>query len=357
MTPLTKLASALCQAHPHLLLESTAGRLTPLAFAPLHQELDAFAKGCGVYDLGWLQHIAVRGEDRVRWLSGMVTNAVQQLPEGQGNYSFLLNAQGRIQGDAYVYREADQLVLEIEAGQVDKLLAHLDHFIIMDDVTLQDMDVGAIGLAGSQTPEVLAKLGIAVPRLDASVAAVMQTASLGDLPVTLVGLKIGETPRYEIWAKPADLLAIWTKLVAAGASPCGLAAIETMRVLDAIPRYGVDLTDKDLAQETSQTRALNFNKGCYLGQEIVERIRSRGAVHRALRSFELSGSLPSLPAEIMADGKNIGKLTSAAKVPHGEIDLLIAQGIVRVDGLTSGAALTYNGGTAKPLDRPPAVLK
>ena len=90
------------------------------------------------------------------------------------------------------------------------------------------------------------------------------------------------------------MLAVWETLQAAGATPCGLEAMEALRVLEATPLYGIDLNDRDLPQETAQTRALNFSKGCYLGQEIVERIRSRGKVNRQFRQFALHGA-PAFP--------------------------------------------------------------
>ena len=312
--------------------------------------------GCGVYDLGWVTHIAVRGEDRLRWLSGMVTNAVQQLPEGQGNYSFLLNAQGRIQGDAFVYHDTDHLVLAIDTDQEHKILAHLNHYIIMDDVELEGLcpQFESIGLAGTEAADVLQRLGLSVPELPLDATAMIHHQWLEGSAVTIVRVKMGETPRYEIWAKPAEIPGIWKQLIAGGAQPCGLDAVEALRILEGIPRYGIDLADRDLPQETSQTRALNFNKGCYLGQEIVERIRSRGAVHRSLRQFQLSGPLPSLPADLHAGDTAIGKLTSAVEIPWDGGNAIFAMGIVRTEALTRSDLLTYNGGTAVLLDRPPA---
>ena len=89
-----------------------------------------------VHDLGWLKRVAVRGEDRLRWLSGMVTNTVTDLGEDAGAWNLVLNAQGRIQGDLTVWRERDGVELQIAADQYDKLLGHLERFIIMDDVEL-----------------------------------------------------------------------------------------------------------------------------------------------------------------------------------------------------------------------------
>ena len=103
-------------------------------------EIAAQAQGAAAHDLGWMRRVAVHGEDRFRWLSGMVTNTVVDLATDSGAWNMVLNAQGRIQGDLTVWREGDKLELEIAADQYDRLLGHLEHFIIMDDVELVAQD-------------------------------------------------------------------------------------------------------------------------------------------------------------------------------------------------------------------------
>jgi folate-binding protein YgfZ len=355
LTPPTVLADELSREQPNLRLASIGGRLTPLAFAALEKELGALSQGCGVYDLGWMTQIAVRGEDRLRWLSGMVTNAVQQLQDGEGNYSFLLNAQGRIQGDAYVFREAEQILLMMEADQAARVLAHLDQFIIMDDVMLESIGdkISSIGIAGPQALGLLAQFQVVPPTLSASAGTALQPSRLCGVPIYLATLQAADTLRYEIWSSSTTLPTLWNHLLTAGAQPCGLASVEALRILHGIPRFGVDITDRDLPQETSQTRALNFDKGCYLGQEIVERIRSRGAVHRALRQLQLSGEVPSLPADLTRNGASVGRLTSAVTLPGTDGEIVYAIGIVRAEAVMRGESLTYNEGTATLLDGPP----
>ena len=99
-------------------------------------EIAALQQEAAAHDLGWMRRVTVRGEDRFRWLSGMVTNTVNDLPENGGAWNLVLNAQGRIQGDLTIWREGDSLDLVIAADQYEKLMSHLDHFIIMDDVEL-----------------------------------------------------------------------------------------------------------------------------------------------------------------------------------------------------------------------------
>ncbi len=120
-------------------------------------------------------------------------------------------------------------------------------------------------------------------------------------------------------------------------------AVERLRILEGTPAYGIDIRDRDLPQETNQLRALNFTKGCYLGQEIVERIRSRGNVRRTFSGFLLDGvQSPGTP--ILADGKQVGELTSVARVNipvSGE--RVVALGPIRREALESQAALTAGG--------------
>ena len=97
-------------------------------------------------------------------------------------------------------------------------------------------------------------------------------------------------PHYEFWLPSAGLAKLWSCLRTGGATPVGCASLEAFRIAEGIPAYGIDMVERDLPQETAQMRALHFSKGCYLGQEIVERIRSRGNVHRHLRPLELTGA-------------------------------------------------------------------
>jgi folate-binding protein YgfZ len=342
LTPLSAGLGNGIETAPH------CGARTPRVFAGVEQELSSLQQGCGVGDLGWRGKILVTGEDRLRWLNGMVSNAVQGLPEEQGNYSFLLSVQGRIQGDCYVYRRAQDLLLDTSLDQVPLLLQHLDHYIIMDDVELKNVTAEWTGLslAGPRTGEVLGALGCH-PQASAAPNRSLQSLKVGETDCTLV---VAGDARYELWFSPVDVLAVWETLLAAGATACGLEAIEALRVLDGVPLYGVDLNDRDLPQETSQTRALNFSKGCYLGQEIVERIRSRGKVNRTFRQFSLEGTLPtSLPLDLSSGDQVVGRITSLTSAGSPQP---VALGFVRLEVLERNQPITYDGGTASLFSAP-----
>jgi aminomethyltransferase len=147
---------------------------------------------------------------------------------------------------------------------------------------------------------------------------------------------------YELWAAAADAFSIWGALTAAGATPVGGEALEMFRVAAGMPRYGLDIRERDLPQETAQVKALNFAKGCYIGQEIVERIRSRGNVHRTFIGF-LPQSVPPSGAKVQVEGKDVGEVTSALTIPVDSSDRALALGYIRREFGKPGTAVQIGG--------------
>ena len=166
----------------------------------------------------------------------------------------------------------------------------------------------ALGIAGPRAATTLAEAGLPVP---ASPWHMSETTWQGH-SVTVIAAHSPLVPRYEIWMERESVVEMWNALQAVGSLPCGIDAIESLRILEGIPAYSVDITAKDLPQETNQVRALHFNKGCYLGQEIVERIHSRGNVHRTFTGFILADDKPTPGTPLLAEGKPVGEITSIA---------------------------------------------
>ena len=287
----------------------------------------------------------------------MVTNSIADLQPGQGNYNFLLNAQGRIQGDAFIFAEPSAFLIETSRDQLAAIIAHLDHFIIMDDVELTDISATRSGLliAGLQAPPLLNQLHLPVTDL-----ATLQTATLSwnGYNILLIHAYSPIVPRFELWSNPATIATLSHAIIEAGATPCEPDAVEALRILEGTPRYGTDIrnsdTARDLPQETAQTRALHFSKGCYLGQEIVERIHSRGNVHRTFTGFLLEGALPApgTPLTSEPDSKPVGELTSVAAIPLPGGPTQLALGYIRREALDRGTPLKYPGGQAIPVTLP-----
>ena len=325
------------------------GVLTPRELDERATESAALATGAAAHDLGWLRRVAVRGEDRFRWLSGMVTNMVNDLAPNAGAWNLVLNAQGRIQGDLTVWRTRDQLELEFAVDQYDRLLAHLEHFIIMDDVELVPLSgEAACGLTGPAADQVLARVGL--PVLSGPMTSTR--VEWNGMDLRLAREYGAAAPHYVIRVPEPQLGKLWMYLRTAGAIPVGSRAVEAYRIAEGIPAYGIDIVERDLPQETSQLRALHFSKGCYLGQEIVERIRSRGNVHRHLRQFELEGPLPAPGSELkLEDGTVAGHITSAAELALPAATRIFALGLIRAEAETRTEPLRYATGTATGVAR------
>jgi folate-binding protein YgfZ len=328
----------------------------------LTTQIDAILHGAAFAPITDRAFLRITGPDATRWLNGMVTNNIKDLKPGEGNYNFLLNAQGRIQGDCTIYRDPSEgdptYLLETSTDQIETLQQLLDKFIIMDDVELNPHDaLSGILVTGQQALSIVMALGNAnhqaAPCTSATQAPpalalnLKQTLYAG-APVFLIQAHSQLMPQIEIWSGPATAASIFAELGSTTALPASPEALEAYRILSGTPRYGVDIrntdTNKDLPQETAQAHALNFNKGCYVGQEIVERIHSRGNVHRIFTPFTLTGELPTVPTPLEANGKSAGELTSVVQIG----DTIYALGYARREALDTNATLTYAGGTATP---------
>jgi folate-binding protein YgfZ len=325
-------------------------------FGDARAEFQALLGGCGIYDLGERAKISVTGGDRVRWLNGMISNNVRDLASGHGVYAFLLNAQGRIQADLYAFQRGESLLIDIEGAQREKVLQLFDRYIIADDVEIADISdkLTALGLTGPESRHVLERAGIVVPNL-----AHLQFAEAVWQQKSITLLHSGEKAResWQIWIAPEHAGALRDALVTAGARPTGTAALNLFRIARGIPQFGVDIRERDLPQETGQTRALNFTKGCYLGQEIVERIRSRGAVHRQFTGFDVEGTLPAPGAKIVVaeseSGKEVGEITSSAILPLPGGDRPVALGYLRREAAEKD--LRADSAKLKPAPLPLAI--
>jgi folate-binding protein YgfZ len=314
----------------------------PADFGDVQAEFQALVSGCGVYDLSGRAKISLKGSDRVRWLNGMITNNVRDLAPGHGVYGFLLNPQGHILGDLYAYNQGESLLVDTDQTQLEKILAVFDKYIIMDDVEVADSSAvtTALGIAGPKAAECLSAAGFVFPALQALqfVEAVWHgmnlTVARGDNPLA---------ESFEIWLAPENVEKVREALVNASAKLVGSAAVELLRVAAGVPRYGVDIRERDLPQETEQERALSFVKGCYVGQEIVERIRSRGQVRRKFSGFAVRGKLPAVGDKIQVDGKEVGEITSAVSLPWAGGDQNVALGYVRREVAVPGKSLDAGG--------------
>jgi folate-binding protein YgfZ len=310
-------------------------------------ELTALTAGCGVYRPERAL-LSLSGRDRVRWLNGMVSNNVRDLSPGRGIYAFVLTSQGHIQADLYAFNRGESIVVETERSQAETVLAIFRKYIIMDKVEIEDLreNTAVIGLAGRNSEKVLSSLGL-TPHLDSL------QAMAGDLSGTEITLLRGDNPQfpnYELWMAADRAQSVWDALLTAGAEEVNDDMLEAFRIICGIPKVGQDIRERTLPQETGQDRALNFTKGCYIGQEIVERIRARGAVHKTFTGFELEGPLPLAGVKIQSDGKDVGEITSVLAAPS--VGKQLALGYLRKEFAGGDKELKAGEAIVKPVALP-----
>ncbi len=359
-TPLQQALSAAAESPSPAAEADYRGVTSAARFGGLQAEFSALLEGGAVYDLGFRARISLTGGDRMRWMNGMVTNNIRDLSAGHGVYAFLLTPQGRILGDLDVYNLGESLVVETDRSQVEKILATFDHYIIMDDVEVTDISERqtSLGVAGPKARAILNAAGIEVPLLEAlQLITPRCNCDCGCVECTVIRGEDAQRESYEIWLAPRDVYKTWQALLAAGASPVGSEALEMQRIAAGIPLYGVDIRERDLPQETELMRALNFNKGCYVGQEIVERIRSRGNVHRKFTGFLAEGRADITPgAKIILAEKEVGEITSVALLPAPTGDRTIALGYIRREAGVPGREVTIAGAKATVVQLPPESM-
>lgn len=259
-------------------------------------------------DLSERGKIRVTGEDRARLLHALSTQNIQAMQPGEGAYTFFLNAQGRILADANVFCFEDHFLLDTEPETARSLFEHIDRYIIADDVTIADetAPTATIGVEGPEAERALQSLGAPVPE-DDHATATWEDAIVARVSSTGAG-------GYVAFIPAAAKNSFVSKL--AGLPQADQEDARIVRIEHGLPRYGEELTDRYLIQETGQLRAVNFSKGCYLGQEIVERVRSRGQVHRVLRKLELETSEMLAPGtKIVSAGADAAEIASCVLSP------------------------------------------
>lgn len=307
----------------------------------------ALRESAGVLDLSFRSRICITGTDRARWLNGQVTNNVKDSRVGQGCYAALVNAKGKLQSDLNIYCLADELLLDFEPGLTASVSQRLEKYIIADDVQLMDVapHYGLLSVQGPKSDAVVQGLGLfnEIPTQPMHFTSI-KDATLGEL--YLMNQPRMGTNGFDLFVPTPALGAVMDKLIAAarelGGRACGWTALETARVEAGIPRFGVDMDESNLAPEAGiESRAISYTKGCYIGQEVIARIRTYGQVAKSLRSLRLADDLKTLPSKgdrLFHDGKEVGFVTSAVKSPSLQAN--IALGYVRKEFNEPGTRLT-----------------
>jgi folate-binding protein YgfZ len=252
---------------------------------------------------GTRTRLRITGADRADFLHGQSTNDVKRLEVGQGCYAAFLNAKGKMRGEGYIICQADGFLLETSPG----LAQSLEKFIITEDVVIEDRST-ALG-------EWLV-IGDARPGLPTNAATFQHPLGLG----VISGERMTETIDAE--------------------------ALEVLRIEAAVPRWGMDMDENTIPNEAGlEKRAISYDKGCYIGQETIARIKTYGHVNRQLVQMALTGqAVPARADKLVADGREVGQVTSA--VFSSRLGKPLALGYVRREFAMASVMLKWNNQTA-----------
>ncbi len=286
-------------------------------------EYAALTTGVGIVDFHDRTQIELTGADRAIFLHNFTTNEIQSLKPGQGCEAFVLDVRGHTIGHVVVFCTPDSLVLDTVPGQAEKLTQHLDRYLIREQVEIYDRsdDWSELLLAGGEAEQLLHQLVESVPvdPLD------HRPARLAGQPIWLRRVEIAG-PNSFLIAGAADAIdAAEIALAAEGATMCGSAAFEAVRIEAGYPWFGLDITDKNLPQEVDRNdKAISFSKGCYLGQETVARIDALGHVNKLLRCVRFTATGVPPPGTQLRNGAIVaGELTSSTFSPMLEAPLAL----------------------------------
>ena len=313
-------------------------------------EYQALRKSAGILDLSFRGRICLLGNDRIRFLHGQITNDLKKLAVGEGCYSALTNAKGKMESDLNIFNLPDEVLIDFEPGLTEKISQRLEKFIVADDVQIADATphYGLLTVQGPKAADVVRAVGLfgGIPEKNLAIIKISD-ATLGEIYLANQD-RIGNIG-FDLFVPNQSLAAVADKLIAAakslGGRACGWTAFETARIEAGIPRFGADMDETNLPLECGiEDRAVSYNKGCYIGQEVLNRIHSIGHVTKELRGLRLADDLKALPHKgdkLFHDGKDVGYITSAMKSPS--LNANIALGYVRREANQISTELTLKG--------------
>jgi folate-binding protein YgfZ len=318
------------------------GTETAVSFGDSGAEWEALDTRCALLDMSHRRSILVTGEDREAYLQGQLSNDVRLLHEGVGQPALLLSAVGKVESMLALYDRGEAFEIVVDGDLLERTKIRAEQFVVADDVEFEDTGTcDTLGLCGPEAAGMLARLGVVVP---AEACGVSDSVLAGN-PICVRSRADFRVPMYELLAD--DAAGMWSELEEAGAFPTGFQALETLRMESGLPRYAIDVDADRIALEARLEWAIHFSKGCYVGQEVIERAVSRGRLNRRLCLLELDGSVP-LGAQVEEGGEN-DCVTSVARSPKlGRIALAY----ISRDRAVAGVKVHVGGVTARVLEWP-----
>ncbi|MGA2255864.1 MAG: glycine cleavage T C-terminal barrel domain-containing protein [Thermoguttaceae bacterium] len=296
-------------------------------FGDWEGEYRAFRGRAGLFRPPTVAQVEITGTQRAEFLNRLCTNKLDRILPGEGCETFLADANGRILHHVLVYAGPESLVLHTAAGLGPKLCSHLDYYLIREDVQFHDRSLqwGELILAGPQSANVLQLLlGENLPSGDGYLANF--NAGWDGRPLMIRRLQERGFQNFQLAGETVDMGTLWRALRQLGATACGMRALESVRIEEGFPVIGLDITEKTLPQEVGRNeKAISLTKGCYLGQEIVARIDSRGAVNKILSGIRFQTSdVPPSGGKLTHGGQAAGQITSAAYSPGFGVSVALA---------------------------------
>src|SRR5436190_11593106 len=287
-------------------------------------EHSVLVQNAGILDLSFRSRVCLTGGDRIKFLHGQVTNDVNGLAAGNGCYAALVTGKGRMQSDLNIWRLPDELLLDFEPGLTQSISQRLEKYVISEDVQVTAVG-GLYGLLSVQGPNAAALLNTlsAFNALPAKPFSFVSTAAPEGEIYLMNRSRFGDAG-YDLFL-PAPLLVSFAENLTTAAKRlngrfCGWGAAEIARIEAGIPRFEADMDDTNIPLEAGlENSAISFNKGCYIGQEVISRIRTYSEVAKALRGLRLADHLPALPViseKLYAHGRDAGYMTSAIWSPR-----------------------------------------
>jgi aminomethyltransferase len=303
------------------------------------EEYAAARTGVALFDLSNRDLIRLRGEDRVSFLHGMVTQDVTGLAVGHSAYAAFLTAKGAMVADARILKRPEDLLLDTEPGRGAPVREFLERYLVSEDVELETVtDLALLALRGPSTQTLLQTWNPKIPVLAAEAAQAFPLRSSEEGPD---GWAIATPTGVDLLVPNRLAQEVAEGLLRAGAAYglrlAGKQAQEWLRVEAGVPRYGQDMDEKTIPLEANLQRAIHYQKGCYIGQEVIARATYRGHMNRKLVGLLLGENRPAPHAELKVGDRKVGWVTSVIRSPALKQE--IALGYVHRDFLTPGTAL------------------
>jgi folate-binding protein YgfZ len=328
----------------------------PDSFGDWEKEYRHLREDAALLDKNYRAYLEFTGPDRARYLNAILTNDIKGLRENHGTVSLFLSPQGHIQAEIETYAFEDKLFCVSFAMIRERLIPALDKYIIMDDVTLADRTdaYATLGIEGPKARDVVQALcGVDLAALD---ELEFRETNVGGSTCRVSKRSPAGIPSAEFLLAHDKAKGLWDVLSEAvqrvGGGPAGYRALNALRLEQGIPWFGYDFGEKQIPHEAGlQDSHISYTKGCYTGQEIVERVRSRGQVNRVRVSLKFDASAaPAANTALLTDGKEIGYVTRTGYSPMTKA--WIGMGYVRREKSEPGTHLAISEGTATVITTP-----